>query len=116
MRHLVNKAFHRLGVTQLFELGGHGGGGHGGLLGGHGPMQQLHQNKAQGVVHAGKKATPERRQAQRQDGELQKGGERHHSATTRCLAQHGSVLGPVAGDVVFTGLGAALGHFGRQHR
>ncbi len=116
MCHFIHKALHRTRCTQFFEFGRHGRGGHGGLFGGHSPVQQLDQHKAQCIVQAGIKAAPKGRQAQRQHGKFEQRGERHHSAATGRIAQHLRVFTPGAGDVVFTGLGTALGHLGRQHR
>ena len=114
--HLVSKHLQRVRVAQVFELGRHGGCGHGRLLGGQRQVQQLDHDEAGGIGGAGPEAAPERRQAQRHDAELEPSGDGGQGAAAGRLAQHVAVLGHGAGDVVLAGLRAALGHLGRQHR
>jgi hypothetical protein len=104
------------GHPQCDELLGHGRCRHRRLLGGHRPVQQVHDQEADGVVHASAEAGPERRQPQRQDGELGKGGAADDGATAQRGAQHGAVFVAVAGDVVLAGLGMALGHLACHQR
>ena len=115
MRHLVHECVHCDGGTEVLELDGHGRRRHGRLLGGHGPMQQLDQHKAQGVVHAREEAGPEGGHRQREHHELHPGGDGHDGTTAGGMAQHLAVFRHRAGDVVLARLGAALGHLRRQH-
>ncbi len=114
--HFVDKAVYRTLLVDVFELGGHGGRRHGRLFGGNGEVQQLNQHKADGVVDARPKPPQNAENAKAASAKLDHGGDRHHQATARSLAQHLQVFLAVARDVVFTGFGAALGHFGGQQR
>ncbi len=115
MRDLVGKGVQRERIAEVLELGRHGGGRHGRLLGGQREVQQLHDDKASRISHAGPKTAPERRQPDGHHQELQPSGHGGQCAATRRLAQHVAVFRRRAGNVVLAGLGAALGDLGRQH-
>ena len=114
--HFIDKLLHRLVVGQVFQLGGHGRGGHGRLLGGHGEMQPLDQHKADGVVQTRRQPAPKRRQPQRIQAKLEQRGKGHDQAATGGHGQHVQVFTAGARDVVLARFGIALGHFGRQQR
>ena len=116
VRHLVDKAFDRGVVRHIGQLVCQRGRGHGRLLGGHGPVQGVHQHEAAGVVHAGPEAAPKRRQPERGQRELDQRGAGNHRPAAGCGAQHVGIFGAVAGDVVLAGFSAALGHLARQQR
>ena len=116
MADFICKSFHGLAVMDVFELGRHGRRGGGGLLGGQCPVHQLDQHKACRIHETGCKAAPKRDQTEAAQSKLSPSGQGRGHAAACSLFEHGSVLGCVAGDVVLAGLGAALGHFGRQQR
>ena len=116
MGDLVHKRLDGVAGAQFFELGRHGRGGHGWLLGGHREMQQLHQHKAHRIVHTRPETRPEGRQRQGVQAKLDQRGESNHQPAARCLVDHGAVFGWRAGDVVLARFSAALGHLGRDQR
>ena len=114
MGNLVNKLVDCLTRMQVLELGCHGWGCHGGLLGGQREMQQLDQHEAAGIHHAGQKAAPKGGQRECHHAKFEQGGDSRQCAATRRLAKHVHVGGAVTRDVVLTRFSAALGHLGGQ--
>ena len=116
MGDLVHKAVHRRGISQILELGRHGGRRHRRLLGGQCEMQQLDQHEACGVHQAGPESEPKRGQTQRRQREFERYREGGQYAAPSRIAQHAAVLRAAAGDVVFAGLRAAFRHFRGEQR
>ena len=114
--HLVDKAIQCSGLVQVFELGRHGRRRHGRLFGGQRPVHQADGDEAGGVNQAGPKPFPEGRQRDPHQHEFEPGRDGSESPAARGLAKHGTVLCLGAGDVMFTRLRAAFGHFGGQQR